>query len=527
MSASAPSAAVRLRRPRWLSALEGIRRPYTVLALYGLAAGSVIAIALLVALPHEWSIMGSRATGMRASLAVLGEGGPLLVGRHGPTGAYYPVALGDDPGTFTYFPLLGHLLGGVDPVVVLRYFYVVAVAALTALYPIMFYGLTRSLLAGLAAPLMLVVCLLAIGPIDIYWIPAWGMLALLPSLYLLARRWPRLGLLALVAIALAAGWLSSIRSSAGLGILIIAAIVLLLRRWRWWRVLPAVALLAVAYMTTSTFVFTAIREHRDQRLGVKMMTDDEMTQHPLYHTAYIGLGYLHNDYGIRFRDEVAAARVQKEAPGTPYFSHHYETVIQRAYFDFVRAHPLEVLRQYGAKAVVAVADTGPYLLLVLLTLPAMLLLGPARRETRLWSLLTIPALLVGLLQPMVAIPEGTYDGEVFGVLGVLGILGLCWVLARAEAGARERGGLSPVLTELRVAWATHPGRHDPLRRSVRISVAAVAVLALFCTCGYFIRENAFRWQGSQPSTLQRYLGSVESNAPVTPQLHLGSARDDA
>jgi hypothetical protein len=519
MSASASSAAVGMRRPRWLSAIEGVRRPRTAMVLYGLAIGLVAALALLAVVPHEWSIMDSRSIGMRASLAVLGEGGPLLVGRHGLKGAYYPVALGDDPGTFTYFPLLGHLFGGVDPVVVLSYFYVVLVASLVAAYPVIFYGLTRSLLAGLAAPVMLLACMVSIGFIDIYWIPAWGMLALLPPLYLMARKWPRFGLMALVAIALAAGWVSSIRSSGGLGIVIAAAIVLLLRRWRWWRMLPALALLAAAYMATSTFVFTAIREQRDHQLGVKMMTDDEMTQHPLYHTAYIGLGYLRNDYGIRFKDEVAAARVLKEAPGTPYFSHHYETVIRGAYFSFWRDHPLEAIRQYGAKAVVVVADAGPYLLLVLLTLPAMLLLGAGRRTIRLWTLLTIPTLVVAFAQPMVAIPEQTYNEELFGVLGVLGILGLCWVLARAEARARERGGLSFSSSQLRVAWATTASEHAALRRSVRISAATIAVLVFFCTGGYFIRESAFRWQGSSPSTLQRYLGSAATPRPNLDRVH--------
>jgi hypothetical protein len=276
-------------------------------------------------------------------------------------------------------------------------------------------------------------------------------------------------------------------------------------------VLPALALLVVAYMATSTFVFTAIRDHRDHRLGVKMMTDDEMTQHPLFHTAYIGLGYLHNDFGIRFKDGVASARVQSEDPGTVYMSHRYETIIRRAYFSFLEAHPLEALRQYAAKAVVAVADTGPYLLLVLLTMPAMLLLDPGRGVRRLLTLLTLPALLVGYLQPMVAIPGSGYDAELFGVLGVLGILGICWVLGHVESRARQGVGLSSAFSELRAAWSTQAGQESSLGRSMRISVATITVLVIACTGGYFIRQSAFRWQGTYPSEVLRYLGSVSSD----------------
>lgn len=509
ISVSASNTAPGLRRARWIAAIDGAQRPHTLMALWGVAIGLVTALALMVVVPHEWPVLGSRATGMRASLSVLREGGPLLAGRHGLTGAYYAVALNDDPGSFVYLPWLGHLLGGVDPTVMLSYCYVALIALLAAVYPLIFYTLTRSLLAGLASPLMLVICILSIGVVDIDWIPAWGMLALLPVLYLLARRWPRHGLLALVAISLAAGWLSSIRSSSGLGIVVIAAIMLTLRRWRWWRLLPALALLAAAYMATSTFLFTAIREHRDQRLGVKSMPDDQVTQHPLYHTAYIGLGYLPNNYGIRYVDSAAAARVQNDAPGTHYGTRRYDTVIRRAYFDFVQAHPLEALRQYGAKAVVAVANAGPYLLVILLTMPAMLMLGPDRRMRRLWVLLTLPAVIIGFLQPMVAIPGREYDAELVGVLGVLGILGCCSVIAFLEAEARRRGRLSFTRSELDMSLA---GAHrGPVVRSLRISAATFAVLVLVGTAGYFIRQRAFHWQGSSPSLLMRYLGAASNN----------------
>jgi hypothetical protein len=493
---SVSGAALDLHRPRWLSVVESVRRPYALMVLWGLVVGLAAALVLLAMTPSIWPIMASRSTGMRASLAVLSHGGPLLVGLH--AGAYYPVALGDDPGAFTYLPLLGHLFGGVDPVAMLRYCYVVLVASLAAVYPLIFYKLTRSLLAGLAAPLMLLACLRSLGFIDVYWVAAWGMLALLPPLYLLARDWSRFGLVALVAISLVAGWLSSTHDSSGVGIVVIAAIVLLLRRWRWWRVLPALALLVVAYMSSSAFVFSAIREHRDQRLGVTAMRDDEMTQHPLWHTAYIGLGYLPNHYGISFLDGVSAARVQSDSPGTPYFSHHYETVIRKAYFRVVRAHPLEVIKQYGAKVVVAVADARLYLVLVLLTMPAMLLLGSGRRMRRRWVLLTLPALVVAFLQTIVAMPGPAYDAELFGALGVLVILGLCWMLGEAEAGARTHGGLRLAYAALRNTWSTRTKGFSALPKDARLVVVLSAVLLMVSAGGHFIRLSAENWQ-SHPS----------------------------
>lgn len=506
MAASVPGAAIDMRRLRLRSTIAGVQRPYVLMVLWGLAAGLLAALALHAVAPHEWPLMRSRVVGMRASLAVLSEGGPLLAGRHGVKGPYYAVALNDDPGVFLYFPLLGHLLGGVDPVVMLSYFYVVVVAALAAVYPLILYRLTGSLLAGLVAPLMLVVCVLSMGFIDIYWIPAWGMLALLPLLYLIARDRPRFAFVALVAIVLAAGWLSSIRSNSGLGILLIAALVLVLRRRGWWRLLPALALLVLAYLATSTLMFTAIREARDHQLGVKSMPDDRMTAHPLWSTAYIGLGYLRNGYGIHYKDESAVSRVEREAPGTPLASPRFETVMRSAYLDFVKAHPAEALRQYAAKILVSVANMGPYLLLVLLTMPAMLLLGPERATRRLWTLLTLPAMLIALIPPLLAIPGEEYGAQSFGVLGVLGILGICWVIASLESLARRQDRLTFSLFKLPAAGATVVGGPDLLRRSIRISAVAVAVLTLICISGYYVRESAFRWSGSYPDTLIQYLG---------------------
>jgi hypothetical protein len=506
MSVSVPGAAVALPRARWVVALEGVNRPRLAMTLWGSVAGLVTALVLLKLAPHEWPIMESRATGMRDSLAVLAEGGPLLVGRHSAHGSYYPIALGDDPGAFTYFPWLAHLFGGVDPVVILTYFYVAVVAALAAVYPIVFHRLTGSLLAGLAAPIMLVACLLSMGFDDIYWIPAWGVMVVLPIIFLLVKHWPRGGLFTLLGVSLFAGWLSSIRSSSGLGLLAIAALVVLMRRWRWWRVLAALAVLALAYLSTSTLDIAAIRAQRDHQLGVRAMLDDQMTQHPLFHTAYIGLGYLSNGYGIRFKDEVAAERVHRESPRTPYMSHRYETLIRSAYFGFVKAHPLEALRQYAAKALVELADTGPYLLLVLLTLPAMLLLGSGRRLWRRLALISMPSLVIGFAQPIVALPGQGYDTELLATLGVLGILGICWALGRAEARARARGSLSLSASELRAAWSAHAAHPGSAGRAIRISTVTVTVLVLVCTGGYFVRQAAFRWQGTHVSALLRDLG---------------------
>lgn len=475
------------------------------MALWGLLVGLSAALLLFAVAPHVWPILPERGRNLRAALAMIEHGGPLLLARapgiHGAPGPLQPAGISDDEGLYVYLPLLCRLFGVADPVAMLRYLYIALYALTVSIYPLVFYRLTRSLVAAVAAPLILFGCILSMGFNDIYWIPAWGMLTLMPLIYLLVQRWPRFGLPALVALCVAASWLSSIRSQSGLPVAIAAAIVVLARRWRWWRALPALALLAVAYISVTTLLFGAIRAHREHWLGSRASDKSEAVAHPLWHTVYIGLGYLPNNYGLHYRDGIAGELLQREDPGAPSFSALEATVLRRAFLAFARKHPLEVVRQYAAKALVTTADAAPYLILVLLTMPAMLLLGPERRVRRRWFLITLPAILIACLPAMVAIPLQGYEEVLYGALGVLGTLGLCCALERGEAAARVRSGLRPALRLLRAELSVARRLRGPLWRSVRISCALVTALIVLSVGAHSVRRSAQRWEGYSSGVL--------------------------
>jgi hypothetical protein len=476
-------------RPRTLLAL----RPTTAMLLWGLAVGLLGALALLATIPHYWAMETTRAQGLRAALAELERGGPLLVGRNASTGKLYVVGSGDDHGMYVYLPLLCRLFGVTNWVPMLHYFYVTLTGLVAVVYPLIFYKLTRSLLAGIAAPLILLVCVRSLEYVDFLWVPALGVLALFPVIYLLARNWPRFGLLVLMALALIASWLSSIRADSGLPIIIAAAMVLLLQRWRWWRALPALGLLALLYISINTFVIAPLETHADHVVGITTKNGDVATTHPFWHMIYIGYGYLPNRYGLHYDDAVARDRVQREAPGTPFLSARYESVIRNAYLRLWLDHPGEAVKQYAAKMLVITADTTPYLLFVLLTMPAMLLLGPGRRIRRRWVLLTLPALFIMSLPSLFVVPARGFEEGLYGVLGVLGILGICWMIARIEVLIRERGGVRPALAALRGKWSASRIQHGPLWQSARISCIGVVVLVALCIGAHFVSRSAEHW----------------------------------
>ncbi len=465
-----------------------------MMALWGLVVAGICWLALLAVTPHVWR--DGRGGRLRESMLVVDHGGPLLVGRYdGSTGAYYSIEIGDDEGEFVYVPVISRLLGVADPLVMLRDLYIALVSLTAAVYPLLFYRLTRSAWAGVAAPLMFILCMMSIGFLDIYWVPAWGAFTFLPVVFLLARSWPRCGIVAVAGLALAASVMSSIRSDSGLGIATAAAALLLLRKWRWWRLFPGLALVAVIYISINTFVFSAIRANRDHRIGaIAARRIDVSSKHALWYNAYAGIGYLPNKYGLRYEDAVPRARALREDPRVVLFSERFEAVLRRAFLNFVSSHPAEAVRQYGAKAVVTIADVTPYLLIVLMTLPAMLLLGPERRDVRRWVLLAVPAWAVAFLPTMVAVPFEAYEQGLYGVTSVIAILGLCWMLKWLELAARKSGGVRPLMKSVTGAWSarlhTAPGW-----RSARISLGAIAALVAICIGGNFLRLEATRWGG--------------------------------
>jgi hypothetical protein len=485
--------------------------------LWGAAAGVIAAVALLASTPGHWPILGTQATELRASLAMLRHGGPLLLGRHGSSGSLYAIGT-EEEGMFVYFPFLSHALGVADPVAMVRYLFVAMFTLTAAIYPLVFYKLTRSVLAGLAAPIVMLVCVESLGSTGVYWAPAWAALTLLPLIYLLLRDWPRFGLLAVLAIAFTAGCVSSLRAGSGLGVLISAALLLLLiRRWRWWRVLAALALVALAYTSVNSLLFAAVREHRNARIGASAARAIERAQPSphVWHTMYIGLGYLPNDYGIRYRDGVAQARVQRDAPGTRYLSARYDTVIRRAYFSVVRHHPFEVIKQYAAKILVTAAGTSPYLLIVLLGAPAWLLIGADRRIRRRWLLLVLPAIAVSYLPTVIAIPTQPYEQGLYGALGVVGVVGLCWMLAWLELEVRARGARG-LIARLRAASSkAREAVPSPYRRTIRLIGMGLATLVALVVPGHFISRSAERWQGGSSGVLLAGARSTPGRPPDT------------
>jgi MFS family permease len=467
------------------------------LAIYGLVLGVLGGTGLWLAAPDPWPLYGERVAGLDAALDALRAGEPPLVGLREAEGGgereRFAVGTTDDQGVYLFAPVISHALG-LDAVDGLKLLWVMLFGLGMAASPLIVLHLFDSLAAAIAAPIAL---FLAVLPLtlgfggDIYWVPAWAALVLLPPLIMLDRDRPRWWFPGVVGLAVAASFASSLRSNAGLPIVLVAIFVVLTARVPWWkRGLGTLAVL-LAYISISSLGLAAVRDYRDADLG-RQLGEGEPTAHSFWHPAYLGLGYLPNEYGIYFRDDIALTHAQRENPGVRYLSREYDETLRDLTLRLVREDPGFVIGSVARKAVVVVKDAALFLLPVAILLPAFLLLnGGDRRGRRRMVLLVIPAVAINLLSPLIAIPyqpyELDYEVGLFGSLNLLGVLGALWLLTVATADPR--------------AWRDRlvgSWRQPVLRRAAAWTVASVVAIAISAAVAGPIEDEATDWQNSTP-----------------------------
>lgn len=67
---------------------------------------------------------------------------------------------------------------------------------------------------------------------------------------------------------------------------------------------------------------------------------ETITAHPLWHTTYIGFGYLNNDLGIKYQDEVGINKVASVDPTVVFLSPAYENILHTATVEVIKGNPL-------------------------------------------------------------------------------------------------------------------------------------------------------------------------------------------
>jgi len=419
-------------------------------------------------------LMGARQEAIQKSISVLNHGGPPLLSSVG--GVPVPAEAGDDPGMILYLSVLGHATGTTDSLLLLKWFFISAFALLLAAYPVIWFELLSSLSAALISPILVLLQFRFLAIQDIYWVSAWCVLFCLPLLMVVYRRWGRSSLALLSGVMLIASLASSVRSQAGLPIFFSAVIVVFLRVRPWISRMIVVAVLAVAYTAVSGSALNAVRHYRDTSAGVDL-SHKYTNSHTLWHSAYIGLGFVPNKYGIKYNDSVAIDAVKRKNSSAVYLSREYERAIRSIYFDFVRRHPWFAIQGYLRKATVVVADGFRRFWFVVLLLPAMMFATRSvRKEMRGFLWLLLPCFLFGLIPPVLAGPILQYETQWLGGWGVLWLFTILWfatLIPWVDVGATSHNWGSAALRSAR--FRTGLPLAKPARTAARKTLSRLAV----------------------------------------------------
>jgi hypothetical protein len=456
-----------------------------------------------LAAPSAWPIQPFRAQVLASALSARSHGAPLLVGDAAlmprVVRAVEPVANGhlaitpgDDAGIYVYAPLVARAVGSHDALDGVRWIYALLFGLTAGIYPLVFRALFRSRAAALVAPWALLLGLReAVGFHDIYWILAWPVLTLLPVLMVLARRWPRRGLVVAVAVMLGASFASSIRSSAGLPVLVAGAVLVLMQPWRPRRRALVFAAMLSAYLAIAPVGFSALERVRDGWLGTGAFSAQR--GHGVWHSAYIGLGYMPNGYGLHYRDIDGVRAGQRQKPGVRYLAGDYEPTMREALIAMARRDPGFVARAAGEKAVVMLG-LEPFAGAALVALSCALvmsLFSRSRHLLRRYVILVLPAAALGLAPAIAVAPDPLYAN---GYLGAL-LLMLLLALGYAVSVVAARGAVADELLAVRPSLGALSWRG---RGAVAGAFAVAVLLGFSAIAAPGMRARADAWAASSP-----------------------------
>jgi len=152
----------------------------------------------------------------------------------------------------------------------------------------------------------------------------------------------------------------SIRAHSATALVLTFSILFFLKKqWQMREKWKSLALIAVGILSVWLFFKTQFAE-RDAYLSKLQPNYVVPPQaHPFWHNVYIGFGFLENDYGIRYQDQIAYDKAKEISPTVVLLNDDYERILREEVFALIKKNPLFVVRTISAKAGVI----GFYLLL--------------------------------------------------------------------------------------------------------------------------------------------------------------------
>lgn len=266
-------------------------------------------------------------------------------------GKYIPAGLADDPGIYFFVPIMSSILHLSLPHSIDLFLGVTIAMG----FGIGIAGALRSAetVGGRVFAIILLSCLLVLTVLvgDVYAVQSSFAVAVVPWSVHFARasRVSRSGLVFAFAFGFMAYLVNTLRMHAGTGLLLFVAIIVFGIRERVSQK-SLLALTASIGFVAAMGMFSLVIQHRDYYLETQDSTyHPVIAHHPIWHTIYAGLGFLQNDYGMKYDDSIPFAKVNSVDSRVRYLSPEYERILEQAVVTFTVAHPKFVVGTLIAK----------------------------------------------------------------------------------------------------------------------------------------------------------------------------------
>jgi len=279
---------------------------------------------------------------------------------------------------------------------------------------------------------ILVLAILCLRVGDVYLIPAAVVVAVVPWVLYLSRN-ARSGahiLLVLVLAGLGLGAANLLRTYSGTTVLLFCIPIL----GFYADAKPKGRIVMLASLTlgllASSLYFRHVFSSRDAYLRSQQPDYVEAgRQHPMWHSIYIGLGFVSNPYVAGgYCDQVAVDKVRSVSPNAVFLSPEYDRILAEQVRQLVRHHPTLLLVNLAAKA-------GILQLLALLAGNFGLLGALCERKRWPLDLAFLMAIAFGALPGLLVVPIPKY---LLGFIAMLVLYGLISLDHAIHQGAVQR-----------------------------------------------------------------------------------------
>jgi hypothetical protein len=189
-------------------------------------------------------------------------------------------------------------------------------------------------------------------------------------------------------------------------------------------------LIFVLGVTIPLFAFQITLASRTAWYQLPPVDPEGYSSHGIWHSAYIGLGYVSNQWGIYWDDSVGAETVEKNCPGVRYVSPSYYSCLRTEFFRVIQADPLLLVRNLLAKTFMIIARSviGPTAIL----LSVIVMFFRVRPAT----VILFGFALLNMIPGLLAVPARSYSQGFYMTIVMLGAMSLVYAFECAAARGR-------------------------------------------------------------------------------------------